>query len=102
MRVIRNCLESLRCLLLIIHQYFFDFAYLKKPVIYYHATDDHYTEGYFDYRTMGFGEVIESENDLIKIIKEYIDCDCKMKRSMTIVWKNSSESIMIKTIVKSI
>ncbi len=59
---------------------FFDFAYLKKPVIYYHATDDyHYTEGYFDYRTMGFGEVIESENDLIKIIKEYIDCDCKMK-----------------------
>lgn len=59
---------------------FFDFAYLKKPVIYYHAEDDyHYTEGYFDYKTMGFGEVIESEDDLISLIKEYVDNDCQMK-----------------------
>ena len=38
---------------------FFDFAYLKKPVIYYHPENDsyHYEGSYFDYETMGFGDV---------------------------------------------
>ena len=45
---------------------FFDFAYLKNPVIYYQSEDDyHYDEGYFDYESMGFGEVISDEDDLI-------------------------------------
>ena len=34
---------------------------------------------YFDYKTMGFGEVIKKEDDLIKLIKGYLDNDCKMK-----------------------
>ena len=39
---------------------FFDFAYLKKPVIYYHPIDDyHYENSYFDYETMGFGDVVK-------------------------------------------
>ena len=47
---------------------FFDFAYLKKPVIYYQREDDyHYNEGYFDYESMGFGEVIGDEDALIEI-----------------------------------
>lgn len=28
---------------------------------------------------MGFGEVIKKEDDLIKLIKDYLDNDCKMK-----------------------
>ncbi len=60
---------------------FFDFAYLKKPVIYYHHNSDyHYKEGYFDYESMGFGEVIESKDDLINIIDEYINSGCQMKK----------------------
>ena len=59
---------------------YFDFAYLKKPVIYYHPVDDyHYEESYFDYETMGFGEVISSEDDLISKIEEYVENDCRME-----------------------
>lgn len=58
----------------------FDFAYLKKPVIYYQPNDDyHYDEGYFDYETMGFGPIIKSEHELERIIIEYIEKDCTME-----------------------
>ena len=58
----------------------FDFAYLKKPVIYYRG-DDHYhnPKGYFDYETMGFGDVIRSEKDLIHKINEYMDANFQME-----------------------
>ena len=59
---------------------FFDFAYQKKPVIYYHPSDDyHYQEGYFDYESMGFGEIIDNEKSLINTITNYMEKDCKMK-----------------------
>jgi len=60
----------------------FDFSYLKKPVIYYQYSDDYnfdLSESYFDYKTMGFGEVIKKEDDLIKLIKGYLDNNCEMK-----------------------
>ncbi len=60
----------------------FDFAYLKKPVLYYQYGEDYHfnlDESYFDYETMGFGEVCESEDELIDLIEDYIDNDCKMK-----------------------
>lgn len=59
---------------------FFDFAFLKKPVIYYHEGNDyHYQEGYFDYDTMGFGDVVKSQDDLVNKIIEYIENDCVME-----------------------
>lgn len=55
----------------------FDFAYLKKPIIYYHYPDDdfHYnTEAsYFKYDTMGFGELFDNEEDLIGKVIYYMD-----------------------------
>lgn len=60
----------------------FDFAYLKKPVLYYHYGEDYHfnlEESYFDYETMGFGEVCRSEDELVEIIGEYMENDCKMK-----------------------
>ncbi len=60
---------------------FFDFAYLKKPVVYYHESDDyHYSEGYYDYESMGFGEVTESMDSLIDTLMDYVTSGCKMKR----------------------
>lgn len=60
---------------------FFDFAYMKKPVIYYHPNDNyHYMNSYFDYETMGFGEIIKDENDLVNLIMEYMNNDCNMKK----------------------
>lgn len=58
----------------------FDFAYLKKPVIYYQKNDDyHYGKGYYDYRTMGFGQIIDDEDDLVEKIIEYMENDCLME-----------------------
>lgn len=57
----------------------FDFAYLKKPVIYYQQDDYNFSERYFDYETMGFGEVVSNEDELIKIIEIYLDNSCSIK-----------------------
>lgn len=59
---------------------FFDFAFLKKPVIYYQYADEYnYQKGYFDFDTMGFGEVFDEEDDLISKIKDYINNGCIME-----------------------
>lgn len=57
----------------------FDFAYLKKPVVYYqfdkndflikHTADDIW----FNYEEMGFGPVVNNEDDLEKEISKYIE-----------------------------
>lgn len=60
----------------------FDFAYLFKPVLYYHYhTDYHFDleESYFDYENMGFGEIAKAEEELVDLIIEYIENDCKIK-----------------------
>lgn len=58
----------------------FDFSYMKKPVIYYqYGNDYNFKEGYFKYKTMGFGEVIATQDELIEIVEEYLQNDCEMK-----------------------
>ncbi len=57
----------------------FDFAYLKKPVIYYQDGEYHYGEGYYDYETMGFGKVVVDEDELIDKVIEYMENDCIME-----------------------
>lgn len=65
---------------------FFDFAYLRKPVIYCHFDVEEflnrhtsYSQGYYDYERDGFGEVTYNLEDTIQKIKEYIDNECKLK-----------------------
>ena len=58
----------------------FDFAYIKKPIIYYQYGDDyHFGNNFFVYESMGFGEVIRDEDELIDTIKEYLNNDCEIK-----------------------
>lgn len=60
----------------------FDFAYLYKPVIYYHYRSDYHfdlEESYFDYEEMGFGEIAKTEDELVDLIIEYIENDCNIK-----------------------
>lgn len=50
---------------------FFDFAYMKKPLLYYQFDIDkfregHYQEGYFSYVDNGFGKVCEQVDELIE------------------------------------
>ena len=59
---------------------FFDFAFMKKPVIYYHEGNDyHYKDGYFSYEEMGFGDVIDNGEDLVDKVIDYIENGCEME-----------------------
>ena len=58
----------------------FDFAYLKKPVIYYHFDKSDVENSYFNYKEMGFGEVIDNQKDLVDLIKDYIYMNCHMSK----------------------
>ena len=58
----------------------FDFAYIKKPIIYYqYGNDYHFGNNFFVYESMGFGEVIKDEDELVDTIEEYLNNDCKNK-----------------------
>ena len=62
----------------------FDFAYMKKPVLYYQFDtekffQDHVGTGWFDYKNMGFGECVQDEEDLLNCIEQYVSDEFKMK-----------------------
>lgn len=59
----------------------FDFAYLKKPIIYFQFDEEeffqeHYTRGYYDYRKNGFGPVVSTVDELIDCITEALNNNC--------------------------
>ena len=58
----------------------FDFAYMRKPVVYLHHNDipQHYEEGTFFYDTMGFGEICHTNDELIETLCRYMENDCRM------------------------
>ena len=64
----------------------FDFAYLRKPVLYYqndieefYSGKHTYNKGYFDYEKDGFGEVEYTTESLINRIIEYVENGCQLK-----------------------
>ena len=59
----------------------FDFAYMRKPLVYYHpsALPPFYEESIYKYDTMAFGEICTEHNELVNILCEYMDNDCKCK-----------------------
>lgn len=58
----------------------FDFAYMRKPVIYYHHPQlpPHYKEGGFFYETMGFGEICRSNEEIVKTLCHYMENRCQI------------------------
>ena len=64
----------------------FDFAYLRKPVLYYQADAEEffsgqhvYRKGYFDYERDGFGEVAYTAEELVEKIIVYLQEECQME-----------------------
>lgn len=56
---------------------FFDFGYLKKPIIYYQPKSKyHYESSYFDIQRDGFGDLISTEEELVKKIEYHLNTDC--------------------------
>ena len=64
---------------------FFDFGYLKKPVIYIHFDyleyrNSHYAQGYFDYIKDGFGPICKDVQCVFKEIEFELKNNCLLKR----------------------
>ena len=64
---------------------YMDFAYMKKPIIYFQFDQEEYRskqyeEGYFNYNRNGFGDVITDEKSTIIKIEEYIENDYKIEK----------------------
>lgn len=62
----------------------FDFAYLKKPILYFQFDKDeffseHCDKGYFDYDRDAFGDVETDLRGLVSRLRGYLEGDCKMK-----------------------
>ena len=63
---------------------FFDFGYLKKPVIYTHFDYElyrasQYPEGYFDYKKDGFGPIYYDINTTVNAIIDSMKNNCQLK-----------------------
>lgn len=55
---------------------YMDFAYMRKPVIYYHFDynkyrQSHLLEGYFDYEKDGFGKIVKTNEKLVDQVINY-------------------------------
>lgn len=62
---------------------FFDFAYMRKSILYYQFDEEayragHYAAGYFDYRLDGFGAVVTEEDTLLDALEAALRKDCKV------------------------
>lgn len=71
---IQNLLKESSLLITDYSSVYFDFAYMCKPVIYYHFDykkyrETQYNEGYFNYEKNGFGPVVSNVDSLIKELK---------------------------------
>lgn len=66
-------LKSSACLITDFSSVQADFAYMKKPLCYFHFdydeyTDKHYGKGYFDYQRDGFGPVFSDTDQIVKYV----------------------------------
>lgn len=64
----------------------FDFAYLRKPIVYsqfdyqdFFNGAHSYTEGYFDYEQDGFGEITHDLESTIDLLIDYMRNNCELK-----------------------
>lgn len=60
----------------------FDFAYMRKPLLYYHpkSLPPHYDESKaYVYETMAFGPIIDNHEELVKALCSYMKAKCVME-----------------------
>lgn len=61
----------------------FDFAYMRKPVLYYHPKElpSHFDESpYYSYERDAFGPLIDNHDELVDQLCDYMKNHCQMKR----------------------
>lgn len=61
---------------------FFDYAYMRKPIVYYQYDEaafraEQYGEGYFEYKRDAFGDVAETEDAVIDSVRHILENDLR-------------------------
>ena len=61
----------------------FDFAYMRKPVVYFHppTLPPHFSDGGFSYEEQGFGEICQSVDELAEELCNYLESGCALKEA---------------------
>lgn len=82
---VQNLLKESKVLITDFSSVFFDFAYMRKPMIFYQFDEDsfcsrHYQKGYFDYRRDGFGDVCLHLNEVIQSLINIIRSNYKVEK----------------------
>ena len=77
---VQTLLKESRLLVTDYSSVFFDFAYMRKPVVYFQFDQDeffskHYNRGYFSYQKMGFGPVTVSAESTVDTMIQSAECD---------------------------
>lgn len=58
----------------------YDFAYMRKPVVYFHSQDlPYWRPTIFDYEKIGLGEICESVDELVEVLCGYMSNQCRLK-----------------------
>lgn len=59
----------------------FDFAYMRRPLIYYHpdALPPQYDEGNLKYDTMGFGPVCKNNDEIVETLCRFMENNCQLE-----------------------
>ena len=59
----------------------FDFAYMRKPIVYFHSPKlpPHYQEGGFSYETQGFGEICREPEETARLLCAYLEEGCALR-----------------------
>ncbi|MCH4889714.1 teichoic acid biosynthesis protein B [Acidaminobacter sp. JC074] len=81
---VQALLKSSKLLVTDYSSVFFDFSYMRKPLIFYQFDYEeyrrhHYSEGYFSYQNHGFGPVLTKESQVIPMLASMIEKDYKME-----------------------
>lgn len=59
----------------------FDFAYMRKPIVYYHPDElpPHYDTGELNYQTMGFGPICKNNEEIVTTLCNYMEKNCEIE-----------------------
>ena len=80
---IQDLIKEFGCLITDFSSVFFDFAYMKKPLVYFQFDyekyrEGHYQEGYFSYEKDGFGPVCYDSQSVVDSITKIIENNFKI------------------------
>lgn len=100
---IQDLLKESQLLITDYSSVYMDFAYMKKPIIYFQFDYEEYRKkqlqcGYFDYEKDGFGPIVSNKKELIKFVQIYMKMGLENKylKRMEDFFENSSPNSSFK------